>query len=314
MWLIAISAAFNKAKAYVNSVVAALANGFHYKGSVETPEDLPSSPDNGDLYTVYSVSGSYVWDGENWMPTGIRGIQGPEGPQGPSGRDGAHTVEASETGTSTTLAKYLTIDDNEYKIGSDDATWGAIQGNLADQTDLNAALVNKANLENGKIPLSELPSFIISTVVEVDTYEDLPDPGQSGTIYYVKSGTYAGKTFRWIGDAYQEFDNKNTYFSISITSDISTVAELKETIDRLNIAGEHAFIDLHAYCAEGYVCTVHFFDEASGSTTIPRCEVHDVLNGEFYGIGETYDSTTLLSDYLASPVIYKKPQTKVVYH
>lgn len=52
-------------------------------------------------------------------PQGPIGPIGPVGPQGPKGEPGESgtTVSVSDTGTSTTEAKYITVDNIEYKIG-----------------------------------------------------------------------------------------------------------------------------------------------------------------------------------------------------
>lgn len=60
------------------------------------------------------------------------------------------------------------------------------------------ALAGKANLVGGKVPASELPSFV-DDVIEVANYAALPGTGEAGKIYIT---TNDGKQFRWTGSIY----------------------------------------------------------------------------------------------------------------
>ena len=60
--------------------------------------------------------------------------------------------------------------------GSSTAIWGAIEGNLTDQSDLVTALGLKADLVGGKVPSTQLPSYV-DDVVEVANYAALPTSG-----------------------------------------------------------------------------------------------------------------------------------------
>lgn len=44
-----------------------LPSGFSYKGSVATEADLPTTANKGDMYTVTSYGGDYVYDGTQWV-------------------------------------------------------------------------------------------------------------------------------------------------------------------------------------------------------------------------------------------------------
>lgn len=52
--------------------------------------------------------------------------------------------------------------------------------------------------ENGKVPSSQLPSYV-DDVIECDTVDDLPLTGETGKIYVVLD---TNKTYRWSGSAY----------------------------------------------------------------------------------------------------------------
>jgi phage-related tail fiber protein len=56
-----------------------------------------------------------------------------------------------------------------------------------------------ATLDNdGKVPSSQLPSYV-DDVIEVATFDDLPDPGEPSKIYVT---TDNNKTYRWTGTQY----------------------------------------------------------------------------------------------------------------
>lgn len=59
---------------------------------------------------------------------------------------------------------------------------------------------SKASLVNGKVPASELPSYV-DDVIEVASYADLPDPGESGKIYVAVD---TNECYRWSGSEYIE--------------------------------------------------------------------------------------------------------------
>lgn len=60
--------------------------------------------------------------------------------------------------------------------------------------------IDKADLINGKIPSNQLPSFV-DDVVEFDTFEDLPEIGESGKIYVTLD---SNNSWRWTGSTYQK--------------------------------------------------------------------------------------------------------------
>lgn len=76
--------------------------------------------------------------------------------------------------------------------------WGTISGVLSDQTDLNNVLVAKADLIDGKVPNTQLPSYV-DDVIEVANYAALPATGESGKIYVTID---TGNVYRKIGRAH----------------------------------------------------------------------------------------------------------------
>jgi hypothetical protein len=51
-----------------------------------------------------------------------------------------------------------------------------------------------------------LPSYV-DDVIEVDTYAELPRPGESGKIYVVLTGDEKNQTYRWAGSGYVNISN-----------------------------------------------------------------------------------------------------------
>jgi hypothetical protein len=110
--------------------------------------------------------------------------------------------------------------------GSSFAKWGTILGTLSDQTDLQNALNLKANLVGGKVPASELPSYV-DDVVEVANYAALPATGETGKIYVTLDNN---KIYRWSGSVYIEIAANNTIWG-AITGTLSSQTDLQAALD-----------------------------------------------------------------------------------
>lgn len=65
--------------------------------------------------------------------------------------------------------------------------------------------INKADLINGTVPASQLPSYV-DDVVESDTYQTLPASGEKGKIYIVTSNN---TQYRWSGSGYIEINSES---------------------------------------------------------------------------------------------------------
>lgn len=57
--------------------------------------------------------------------------------------------------------------------------------------------------ETGRVPSSQLPSYV-DDVIDVDSYSNLPNPGESGKIYIT---TDNNKQYRWSGTGYAEISS-----------------------------------------------------------------------------------------------------------
>lgn len=147
----------------------------------------------------------------------------------------------------------------------------------------------KADLVNGKVPSTQLPSYV-STVVEVATYQDLPDPGASDTIYVTTSD---GKSWRWSGTQYLEVDDGQKYYSVKVDN-MSTMGDLRAYIDGINAQGMHCFFDFSTYIDDAYVCTVLMF----AKDNVNYCLIFDVMNGRTFINYAGYQDSDQLQDYV----------------
>ena len=83
--------------------------------------------------------------------------------------------------------------------------------------------------ETGHVPSSQLPSYV-DDVIDVDTYSNLPNPGESGKIYIT---TDNNKQYRWSGTGYAEISS-----SLALGETSSTAYRG----DRGKVAYEHSQI------------------------------------------------------------------------
>ncbi|WP_439480128.1 hypothetical protein [Chryseobacterium aquaticum] len=66
-----------------------------------------------------------------------------------------------------------------------------------------ASLSKKADLVDGKVPSSQLPSYV-DDVLEFDTFQNLPNTGEKGKIYLI---TNDNSQFRWSGSEYIQLNS-----------------------------------------------------------------------------------------------------------
>ena len=110
--------------------------------------------------------------------------------------------------------------------GSSTAIWGSITGNLTDQGDLVSTLALKADLVAGKVPSSQLPSYV-DDVIEVANYAALPTTGETGKIYITINNNHI---FRWTGSTYVEITD-NTAVWGAITGTLSSQSDLQTALN-----------------------------------------------------------------------------------
>ena len=110
--------------------------------------------------------------------------------------------------------------------GNFGVTWGEITGTLSNQTDLNTALGLKADLVGGKVPSSQLPSYV-DDIVEVANYAALPATGETGKIYITLD---TNKIYRWSGSAYIEIIDSAAVWG-AITGTLSSQTDLQSALN-----------------------------------------------------------------------------------
>lgn len=159
-----------------------------------------------------------------------------------------------------------------------------------EEVNLDGLLQNKADLVNGKVPLSQLSGYIPETE-EVATYNDLPNPGQADLLYITLDD---GKSYRWTGSTYVEVGDRNTYYSVPVTN-MSTMGELRDYIDSINSQGLHCFFDFSSYVVNAYVCTVLMFTQ----NNVNYCLVFDIINGRTYLNYSGYQDNETIASYLS---------------
>jgi hypothetical protein len=110
--------------------------------------------------------------------------------------------------------------------GNFGVAWGEITGTLSSQIDLNTALGLKADLVGGKVPSSQLPSYV-DDVVEVATYSALPATGETGKIYVILD---TNKIYRWSGSVYVEIADSTAVWG-AITGTLSSQTDLQNALN-----------------------------------------------------------------------------------
>lgn len=142
--------------------------------------------------------------------------------------DNANTAANAANEAATTAT-------NAANNANTQAEYAKEQGDYAKQQG-DAVLAQKgqpnglAELDStGRVPASQLPSYV-DDVIDVDTYDDLPNPGESGKIYIT---TDTNLQYRWSGTCYAE---------ISPSLALGTTSETAGRGDWTQAAYDHSLI------------------------------------------------------------------------
>jgi hypothetical protein len=135
-------------------------------------------------------------------------------------------IDVIDNSDSVTLNVTPTLIEVNIERGGSFARWGTIYGSILDQTDLQNALFNKADLVNGLVPASQLPSFV-DDVIEVANFASLPTSGEIGKIYITLDNN---KIYRWGGSTYVEIAANNAVWG-SITGTLSNQTDLQNALN-----------------------------------------------------------------------------------
>jgi hypothetical protein len=135
-------------------------------------------------------------------------------------------ISVTDNADNVTLNITPTVVEVNINKGGSFAKWGDLYGTLSDQTDLQNALNLKANLVGGKVPASELPSYV-DDIIEVANYAALPATGEIGKIYVTLDNN---KIYRWSGSVYIEIASNSAIWG-AITGTLSSQTDLQNALN-----------------------------------------------------------------------------------
>lgn len=198
------------------------------------------------------------------------------------------------------------------------AVWGQIIGTLSNQTDLKALLDVKADLVAGKVPSSQLPSYV-DDVVEVADFAALPTTGETGKIYVTLD---SGFIYRWTGTIYVRIaDEAPTWGAIVGTlgdqTDLQTALNL-----RVPYTGATGNVDLGTHTLSSYNLIVNHTTGSGTAASITKGgngEALTVVKSSGTGnvasitggttlISELHLTTDLADAYIASAATWNAKQ------
>lgn len=153
------------------------------------------------------------------------------------------------------MPKYLDIDGLR-------TLWAQITNKISQESNATAeALEGKADLVEGKIPTSQLPSYV-DDVLEYANKASFPTTGESGKIYIAQD---TNKTYRWGGSAYAE---------ISASLALGTTSTTAYRGDRGNSAYKHAVTNKGAAFAAGlYKITTNSEGHVTAATAVAKADI-----------------------------------------
>jgi len=135
-------------------------------------------------------------------------------------------ISVTDNSDDVTLNITPTVVEVNINKGGSFAKWGDLYGTLSDQTDLQNALNLKANLVGGKVPASELPSYV-DDIIEVANYAALPATGEIGKIYVTLDNN---KIYRWSGSVYIEIASNSAIWG-AITGTLGDQTDLQNALN-----------------------------------------------------------------------------------
>lgn len=184
----------------------------------------PSNPKAGQQYFNTIDKVMYVYDGTEWkaggsgseytLPTASASQKG--GIKVGNGLKITGEVLSTDIAEASTSAAGLMSAADKTKL--DGVTAGA-NPNVIESVKVNGAALNvtekavnidltsKADLVDGKVPASQLPSYV-DDVLEYANFAAFPSTGESGKIYVALD---TNKTYRWSGSEYVEIANALDY-------------------------------------------------------------------------------------------------------
>jgi uncharacterized protein YaiE (UPF0345 family) len=170
-------------------------------------------------------------------------------------------ISVTDNADNVTLNITPTVVEVNINKGGSFAKWGDLYGTLSDQTDLQNALNLKANLVGGKVPASELPSYV-DDIIEVANYAALPATGEIGKIYVTLDNN---KIYRWSGSVYIEIASNSAIWG-AITGTLGDQTDLQNALN----AKQNALTN--PVTGTG---TTNYIPKFTGSTAIGNSNITD---------------------------------------
>jgi len=201
--------------------------------------------------------------------------------------------------------------------------WGSIEGNIETQTDLQDALDLKADLVDGKVPASQLPSYV-DDVVEVANYAALPSTGETGKIYITIDNN---KVYRWSGSAYIEIAENNAVWGL-IEGTLSSQTDLNTSLGlKVPYTGATGNVDLGTHKLTASDLVVNHASGSGAAATISKGGSGEALTvtkssgsgnaasilGGVTLLDELHLNTDLADAYIASAATWNAKQSALTF-
>ena len=130
------------------------------------------------------------------------------------------------------------------------------------------ALATKADLVAGKVPSTQLPSFV-DDVVEVANFAALPGTGEAGKIYVTIDNN---KTWRWTGSTYVEITDLSNYATTTYVDNKKSPYSISDNIPDADFDDSAGYLVGYVVKHQGtgieYLCT-----DNSGAAAVWRKQV-----------------------------------------
>lgn len=171
-------------------------------------------------------------------------------------------------------------------------------------------LNRKADLIDGKVPSSQLPSYV-DDVLEFNAFENLPNSGEKGKIYLV---TNNNTQFRWSGSEYIQINSDENLMTLNTVQDITGHKQFNAGLSlglnqKMHIKSAN---DVAHYVA-------NFADDLDGFAVSKGFAIkpfNDTASNWFLvnGKGAYSNGRLLSSQEWANSTFHKKDQTGLIYN
>lgn len=240
----------------LTAVEAAVVGGVHYRGAVETYDDLPADAEEGDLYEVYENNSEWCFNGEKWFEYGKT-----------TDIDLSGYAEKNEVRTIARMIDYEIFDkpegtlvnysDDEIRVMCPSDTQWKLQ-NSGEGANANAyyigfkAYAPSDDVVNFKEDLAEIISDQTVYSFEGNDFAGIDSYGRKYSIVWLPVAAYDAPTDTWIYHGTKSTDEK--YIGWYYTVEWYNAAGVKVAADtvRINLSNE----DCHMKTAPFYLAGV----------------------------------------------------------